>query len=247
MYIDHFGIKIKEKPTNNINKEIYLSAKPEGMRGWKEEHYPLQRMRAEINFDANILYFSSLEKNKFLSYIEKYVEQFKFKECTNLNDLNYIEGIYMLVLDQYKQIYIGQSTNIKNRIIRHWNGRKSLERLIFGDICNSKLSIDSFGALDTTRIFYIKTNSCFILEEKILKILDDRYTLNRTAGGIGCVDTYTNSKESAELAILANRKERDLVPFINISKLKSTVSENDFKWYIKKYPQLLDSVQKGSL
>lgn len=247
MYIDHFGIRIKEKPTNNINKEIYLSAKPEGLRGWKEEHYPLQRMRAEINFDANILYFSSLDKNDFLSYIEKCVKKFKFKECTNLNDLNYIEGIYMLVLDKYKQIYIGQSTNIKNRIISHWNGQKSLERLIFGDICNSKLSIDSFGALDITRIFYIKTASCFTLEEKILGKLDNRYTLNRTAGGIGSVDTYTDNKKSAELAILANRKDRDLIPFINISKLKNTVSENDFKWYIKKYPQLLDSVQKGSL
>ena len=49
MYINHFEIRIKDKPTNKINKEIYLSAKPEGTRGWKEEHYPLQRIKAEIS------------------------------------------------------------------------------------------------------------------------------------------------------------------------------------------------------
>ncbi len=247
MFIEHFGIKIKEKPTNNINKEIYLSAKPEGMRGWKEEHYPLQRMRAEINFDANILYFASLDKDNFTKHIEKSVKKFKFKECKNLNDLKFVEGVYMLVLDQYKQVYIGQSTtNMKEEIHSHWNKKMSLERLIWGDICNSVLSINSFGALDTTRIFYIKTTSCNALEAKILKNFDNKYTLNRTAGGIGSVDTYTDSKKSAELAIVANQRKRDLTPFINVLQLKSVISENDFKWYIKKYPQLLDSIQKGS-
>ena len=240
MYINHFEIKIKDKPTNNINKETYLSAKPEGMRGWKEEHYPLQRMKAEINFDANILYFSSLNNDEFTKYINQKLKRFKFNECFNLNELNFVEGIYMLVLDKYNQVYIGQSTNIKKRIISHWNSKKSLERLIFGDICNSILSIDSFGALDTTRIFYVKTFSCFTLEEKILESFDNRYTLNRTSGGIGSVDTYTDNKKSAELAILANRKKRDLLPFIDIYKLKSTLSESEFEWYTKKYPQLLD-------
>ena len=37
--IIHFGIKIKEKPTNYINKDIYLAAKPEGMAGWDENSY----------------------------------------------------------------------------------------------------------------------------------------------------------------------------------------------------------------
>ena len=239
MNIKHFGINIKEKPTNNINKEIYLSAKPEGLGGWKEEHYPLQRIKAEINFDANLLYFSSLNNDEFTKYINQKLKRFKFKECFNLNELNFVEGIYMLVLDKYNQVYIGQSTNMKKRIISHWNSKKSLERLIFGDIWKSILSIDSFGALDTTKIFYIKTSSYFTLEEKILKSFDNRYTLNRTAGGIGSVDTYTDNKKSAELAILANRKKRDLLPFIDVYKLKSTLSEIEFEWYTKKYPQLL--------
>lgn len=240
MYINHFEIRIKDKPTNKINKEIYLSAKPEGMRGWKEEHYPLQRIKAEINFDANMLFFSSLDEVDFLNYVDKFVKKFRFKECTNLNDLNFIEGVYMLVLDQYKQVYIGQSTNIKNRVLSHWNGRKSLERLIFGDVCNSILSVDSFGALDTTRIFYIKSCSCFTLEEKILKSFNNRYALNRTAGGTGSVDTYTDSKNTAELAILANRKKRDLLPFTDVYKLEITLSESEYEWYTNKYPQLLE-------
>ncbi len=59
----------------------------------------------------------------------------------------------MLVLDEYKQVYIGQSTDIKSRILHHRSKKKPFDRLIFGSVENSILSIDSFGALDTTRIY----------------------------------------------------------------------------------------------
>lgn len=75
MGIEHLGVNIQEKESNYINKEIYLSAKPEGM----------------------------------------------------------------MVLDYYKQVYIGISNNIKKRIMSHWNGKKSLERLIFENIFESGL------------------------------------------------------------------------------------------------------------
>lgn len=35
----HLGVEDKEKPPNHINKETYLAAKPDGMRGWEEKHY----------------------------------------------------------------------------------------------------------------------------------------------------------------------------------------------------------------
>ena len=62
MSILHFGIKIQEKPSNYINKELYLSAKPEGMRGWTDEHYAKQRLKADLQscYPFLVILFQSL-------------------------------------------------------------------------------------------------------------------------------------------------------------------------------------------
>ena len=58
---------------------------------------------------------------------------------------------------------------VDKRIVKeHWARTKSLERLIFGDVCTSIISIDSFGALDTTRVFYIATSSVYQMEENVV-------------------------------------------------------------------------------
>lgn len=241
MSIVHFGINIKEKESNHINKNTYLSAKPEGMQGWTDKHYAKQIVKADINYDANMAYFNSLDYDEFLNYLEKQCKKFKFIECFDLKELACVEGIYMMVLDNYKQVYIGISQDIKKRIQQHWSKKKSLERLIFGDICNSVLSIDSFGALDTTRIFYIKTSSLYSYEEKIVNKFDSRYTLNRTSGGIGSSETHTDTENSALLAVMANQRKKLLTPFIDINKLKSIVPE-DFDYYLKRYPELKEKI-----
>ena len=239
MRIAHFGIMIQDKPTNHINKDLYLSAKPEGMTGWTESHYTKQIAKADLNYDLNMAYFNSLDFDEFNSYLVQQCKKFKFVECHDLTDLDNKMGVYMLVLDDYKQVYIGQSDNIKRRIIIHWNKRKSLERLIFGDVCNSILSIDSFGALDTTRIFYIETISTYKTEERIVKKFFSGYMLNRTAGGIGSYETNSDSEVMAKLSVLANRKTRNLIDFLDVNRLKSVVSESDFKYYLRRYPELL--------
>lgn len=238
MKISHFGISILDKPTNRINKEWYLSAKPEGMSGWTEEHYVKQIAKADLNYDLNMAYFNSLDFAEFNSYLLKTCEKFKLSECFDLNVLDNKTGVYMMVLDDYKQVYIGMSENIKQRILSHWRGRKSLERLIFGDVCNSILSIDSFGALDTTRIFYIETRSTYKTEENIVKQFFSGYMLNRTAGGIGSSETSTEGKLMTDLAVVANRKTRNLIDFLDVDRLKNIVSEEGFKYYLHKYPEL---------
>lgn len=242
MSILHFGISIKEKPSNHINKEYYLSSKPEGMHGWSEDHYPRQRLMAELNYDLNMKYFDSLSYDNFNQYISAICEKHKFIECTDLKVLNGVSGVYMLVLDNFKQLYVGQSTDIKARIQRHWNGRKSLERLIFGDVLNSVISVDCFGALDTTRIFYIplKPSSLLHVEEKIEKSLDHRYCLNRTAGGIG--DDETNQGMVA-LSIIANQRHKNLLPFLDdANRLKAVLSKESWRWYVRKYPEIKDKL-----
>ena len=239
MLLNHFGIRIKDKPSNHINKELYLTAKPEGLPNWTEAHYAQQLIKAEFNYDLNMAYFDSLDYDKFDEYTKKQIKKYKFVECLDLNELKGAEGVYMLVLDNYKQVYIGQSQDIKRRILNHWNGRKSLERLIFGDICSSILSIDSFGVLDTTRIFYIKTWSKYEKEEKIVASFNAKYLLNRTAGGIGGADSYIYDVRSAMVAVVANQKKRNFLDYVDVNKLKEIVGEKSFNnYYLTKYPEL---------
>jgi len=98
-----------------------------------------------------------------------------------------VSGAYVLVLDEYKQVYIGISYDIKKRILSHWNNKKEFGRLIFGSKDTSVISIDSFGAFDTTRVFIKKTvwyQNINRLEEELVSKFDDKYTLNRIRGGL---------------------------------------------------------------
>lgn len=173
---------------------------------WCEKH----KNDCLVNFDYNMNYFNNLNWENFDKKLNKLVKSSKkIIEVKNLKEYLNVSGVYILVLDKYKQIYIGLSTNIAKRIQSHWSAKKEFDRLIFGKVENSILSIDSFGALDTTRIFVYPTYDYYLVEEKLVSLMDPMYLLNRTAGGIGSVETYTDDKTSALLAVAANRKKRD--------------------------------------
>lgn len=164
------------------------------------------------NFDLNMEFFKNINKEEFDEYLSKFVKKNKFNEVDDLNLLKATQGIYIMVLDEYKQVYIGTAAynaNIKNRIMTHWSSKKHFRRLINGRIENSILSIDSFGALDTTRIFYKQVASnekIYLLEEQYINEFKSEYRLNRVAGGI-------NSEEHAvirNLRLMGTIQTRDL-------------------------------------
>ena len=106
-----------------------------------------------------------------------------------------------MVLGEYCQVYIGTSQNIKERIRQHWGGSKNrFDRLIFGGIEASKLSINSFRALDTTRIFVYKTDELYTQEDKYINCFSDKFVCNRLSGGI----------KKSEIDILLSVKNRQL-------------------------------------
>lgn len=149
---------------------------------WVENHYK----NCMKNFDINMKYFESLDVNEFNSVLDLFVRENDFNKTNNLESLE-ISGIYIMVLDKYKQVYIGFSNNIRKRILNHWSKKKEFDKLIYGEVENSILSIDSFGALDTTRIFYKKTDwflDMNIAEEKHINDFNNKYLLNRVSGGI---------------------------------------------------------------
>ena len=138
----HFCIEVDE--SEKLSKDTYI-------KYYKQDHCQYTLSDIEYNYDKNIDYFSRLSATEFQNELTKFLKKYKdFKEIFNLNECEDV-GFYLMVLDEYKQVYIGVSDNIKKRIIQHWN--KHPNCLLFRNKEISKLCIDSFKALDTTRIF----------------------------------------------------------------------------------------------
>ncbi|MEF2978101.1 GIY-YIG nuclease family protein [Subtercola sp. YIM 133946] len=91
--------------------------------------------------------------------------------------------IYIMILDDYKQAYIGQSVNLRRRIKGHWAGMLQFDRLLWGQPHESVLGIDVFRPLDTTRFYAAKTRNGYDLEEKLVGSIRPDYLLNRIGGG----------------------------------------------------------------
>lgn len=110
--------------------------------------------RVMTRFDLNMKYFKSLSREKFNEELNKFVALNKFYEIKDLNSVAGIYRHYVMVLDEYCQVYIGTASRndgIKNRVPQHWRTKLSIDELGDGD--SGSLVIGSFRALDTTRIF----------------------------------------------------------------------------------------------
>lgn len=73
---------------------------------------------------------------------------------------------------------------LATRIKQHWHRNKPLDQLVFGSVDTSRISIDCFGALDTTQIFAkpYKGKKLFgleHLESRFIRAFDQRFVLNR--------------------------------------------------------------------
>lgn len=147
------------------------------------------------NYDLNMERYKSLNPDEFEYCLQRFVKGRKFQQVfsfeepvckrhVGINDN--IEGfVYIMVLDEYKQVYIGITRNtIEERICQHWKKDRAFDRLIFGTVENSVISIDSFGPLDTTRVFvkpYEAKRRTPLEEYEMVCInaFDSQYLLNR--------------------------------------------------------------------
>ena len=233
-YITHFNVKIKKQDRNKLsrnnyciptNKVSYVLRKSVehaikfnnykvpnkyylDTQTYTDEYVNKHYEDCMYNFDLNMNYFESLNQKEYDESLKKFIKSNKLKEIEDLNKCDKLTGIYVMVLDEYKQVYIGVSDNIKHRIMTHWSTKKEFDRMIFGKKDKSILSIDSFGALDTTRIFVKSVKSIRDLyneEERIIASFESKYRLNRVAGGINSEEdeSYRN------LRLIASREERN--------------------------------------
>lgn len=208
--LNHFGEQLRASPFGHrMTRELYgyPNRKPhERMRRerlgetlWADvawayrdelhaEHSDMyllvQRDRALRNYDLSVQYFNTLDAEAFETAIDAVLSKGKsLKPVERLADWEGAEGVYVMVFDDYKQMYVGQSSNIRKRVRAHWTGRKSFDRLVFGDVYRSILPVDEFRAFDNTRLFAARSRNPYALEERVERAADPKYSLNRIAGG----------------------------------------------------------------
>ena len=176
-------LKMRYNLDKSIFGEFYSDA-------WCQQHY----INCLKNFDLNMNYFRKLDAKEFNDEIENFIKQNKrFNPIKSLDTLKNKSGFYIMILDEYKSAYIGQSYDIYKRIRNHWTRRKPFDRLLLpqDNVENSIMSIDSFRALDTSRIF-VRTCSKRIFEnllkinyeDKLISNFNQKFLLNRIAGGL---------------------------------------------------------------
>ena len=115
---------------------------------WVKQHYS----DCMENFDLNMRFFDSLDEKNFTKHLDSFVKKNKLREVFDLKDIAGIEGIYVLVLGQYKQAYIGKSSDIKRRILVHWSRKKATAVVSLYILAIGALVSLGFGPLDFVKI-----------------------------------------------------------------------------------------------
>ena len=201
-YVEHFGVRafdkkyglkltrekyalIKKKSSLPYFKSMKENYEDEAGKFYKDEWCISYQKLCLENFDLNMLFFQSLDNTKFKAEINAVVDKYSLKPVEDLKQYDYCGGYYLMVLDEYNQVYVGYSTNIRKRIQQHWSASKSLDRLLFPmyKVKSSRLSIDSFRPLDTTRLYAIKRRHSKKFEDTLIKSFSDDFVINRINGG----------------------------------------------------------------
>ena len=157
---------------------------------YSDKFFEKEEKELMLNYKINMDYFDSLSKDEFIEKVETF--KVKYRKAIQITDLNDDRldgmGYYVLILDNYKQVYVGATRNLKERILQHWQREKEYDRRIFGNAKESKISIDSFGPFDTTRIFIIPDffylDDTYPKEKQLIKFFGNKHVINRVDGNI---------------------------------------------------------------
>lgn len=202
--MEHFGVQLMNRgKAFNISKEEFalvntnpsLPFFPELAKqnayadadgsAYSEEWCKEYRELCLRNFDLNMHYFSTLDEVEFNGALEKFFQKYKrFVAVSSLNEYREVEGYYIMVLDEYKQVYIGKTKDIRKRIMQHWSKTKPFDRTLLPMYAwnTSTFSIDFFRALDTTRIFVWKKKMTDSTEAKLIRDFPSKFCTNRIGG-----------------------------------------------------------------
>lgn len=194
------------------------------------------------NVSDNINYFKSLNKADFENELTRIVTKYHFVEVEDIS--SYKNCLYLIVLDNYKQFYVGKSENsLKNRMRKHWNAKIIPGRhLWYGGFESSRIKFDDFKMFDTTRIF-VCDNIQKIIDENKNEANDKRIEITNTFG----IEKYDemNLLAIAERIVINNCKcmfcLSDRTPLLNIkdySKLEMIYGVSKANLLIKHFLRL---------
>ena len=204
--MEHFGVKlIKRKLEFKLLREEFalINTKPSlpffpvlaekdaytNVQGtaYREEWCNEYRELCLKNYDLNMEFYSMLDKIEFNTALESFLKDYRgFNQVFDLSKYSETAGYYIMVLDEYKQIYIGKTDDIKKRIMQHWSRTKPFDRILFPMYAYDKscFSIDLFRALDTTRLFVWKRKLSDGVEKEMIRNFPSKFCTNRIGGDI---------------------------------------------------------------
>lgn len=189
-----YGLNLSRESYAAINNKSSFHIKFENMscayadgtgKTYTDEWCDWYRKCCLANFDLNMKYFEMLDVTEFNSALEHFLLiNNRFKRIYDLNRAHF-SGYYIMVLDKYKQIYVGTADDITVRIRQHWNKTKPFDRLLcpIGAVSTSILSIDAFRPLDTTRVYAYASGRTYINEDIFIKSFPAKFLCNRVGGG----------------------------------------------------------------
>lgn len=177
----HFGVTVSNEGSNEFDLGIYINQAINEFLSFCETPEELIKS-IKMNLSWHYQKFRELSKLSFFDFnkeLETFLDKLPvFTEIYDLDDVRNCAGLYLMVLDDYACCYVGQSKDIKKRILQHWS------KTNYGTS-----GIDMFKALDTTRIFvvvlgdYLNPDSIDKLEYAFIHEIDRKYLLNCHGGG----------------------------------------------------------------
>lgn len=186
IHVNHFGIDMQLIGSSKLEEDVFFNTILNSTLRSKN----IEDQCGETDLDpfSKPLYYhfmrkkqqlSDLSQEEFNSAFVEFLTNWPLVEIMDLSPLKGVCGIYVMVLDHYKQCYIGKSKDIKKRIKQHW----------LRDEKANGTNIDTFRAFDTTRIFIIPMESDSYakhvdwFEEKMISSIATKFLLNIMPGG----------------------------------------------------------------
>ena len=199
-----------------------------------------QHAKALVNLAYNKQYFSMLKQREFKAQLQTFREKYpNFKEVTNINDYKprkisandwkAYEGVYVIVLGKYKQIYVGQSSSLSTRIKQHWGVRaindtefiehwesgvmklSDYTNYVGANENNSIIKIDAFGPLDTSQLFIYEAyteEERKKLEAELISFFDKKFLCNRRDETTGKVLYREEGLKAAKVKLQTKAEKR---------------------------------------
>lgn len=223
-----------------VEKEPKKRTDEFSVKNYEEYIHDIDKYVQNVSF--NLETFQSLNKSDFEKELNRIVSRYHFVEVNDIS--SYKNCLYLIVLDDYNQFYVGKSErSLKNRMRKHWTAKIVPGRHLWnGGFESSRIKFDDFKMFDTTRIFVCEDIQT-IINENIIEANDRRIEVTNTFG-LERFDEM-NALGIAERIVINNCKclfcLSDRTPLINNEiylKLENVYNTSKEDLLIKQYLRL---------